>query len=160
MVNKDVVQCMMGLVLLMSISSNTYSFEPRGKIEAKDGFLGPSFYLEEKRLHPDTLDAILSSNGCCESFLRRGRVYSTVTSALVAVSGSVFLYGAVMSSIDRTLHLTPITFGLSTFAVEVLAFNYLDKRNSRMAVEVYNQGLGGAGLQSRPVYMLSFFKSF
>lgn len=158
--NKGVISSVAAFVLILLVSGKAFSSEPKGKIEARDAFLGPSFYLEGRRLHSDTLKAILSVNGCCESFLKRSRLYSNVASTLVAVSGSVFLYGTVMSSIDRRLHLTPITLGLSTFVAEVLAFNYLDKRNSRMAVEVYNQGIRGAGLQFYPVYTLRFSKTF
>jgi hypothetical protein len=133
--------CMYGWLLALVIVAAHGEQRPPAdlaRIVVNEAAFGPRFSLDDSLISRARLGRILAEEAACESHSRKGRHYGDIAGATGVFGGSILLYGIGVSIFEREARRTPLTTGLSILALDFVGFNFLNNRNLRLGVAVFN----------------------
>lgn len=151
--------------LLLIASASAVSKEPDPEVSSASGIrvedelLGASFYLDDRELARIDLKRILASEDACEGHLKKTALYERVSGISGALGGGVLVYGVGLSVLDREVKTIPVSLGVASLALNLLCFKYLDGKNFKVAVDVFNRRRVGAIMDDNTRYGFSFSRN-
>jgi hypothetical protein len=128
------------------------------ELRMDDELFGVSFYLDDHEITRSDLKQILSTDEACEKPLKRGELYGNVSGTAAVLGGSILVYGMGHSIYEREFKTTPVSLGLASLALNFVCFKYLDKKNLKLAIDIFNRRRPGAYLDSNAGYRLTLTK--